>query len=284
MWHRAAKPDNTGYANDGVYRVKAPKPQSTLRRIRTDWTRHFRKPVVLAGLAGVCFVLGMSGPFDTIDTLTPIPRLVYWTLTVWLTYGLGAVYYIALFGEDEAPRWTALVLSAPAAGLMVLAVLIGLNRVFFGNWVDSIGELLRIWGFASIVAFIVTALSALSYARPAASPAPSQATAAPPLLRRLPLDKRGTLVSLSVQDHYVQVVTDQGREMLLMRLRDAMEETAPHPGLQVHRSHWVARDQVTAVRRRGDGAMLTTSAGDEIPASRSFMPELRRVGLLPAKT
>ena len=282
MSHRAADPDNTGYADDGVYRVNAPNPQSTLRRIRTDWAGHFRKPVVLAALAGVSFVLGVSGPFDTIDTLRPGPRLAYWTLTVWLTYGLGAVYYIALFGEDEAPRWTALVLSAPAAGFLVLAVLVGLNRVFFGNWFDNGGELLRVWGFSTVVAFIVTALSALTYARPT-PPAAAAATTPPPLLRRLPLDKRGSLVSLSVEDHYVQVVTDQGREMLLMRLRDAMEETAPHPGLQVHRSHWVARDQVTAVRRRGDGAMLTTSAGDEIPVSRSFMPELRRVGLLPSK-
>jgi len=69
--------------------------------------------------------------------------------------------------------------------------------------------------------------------------------------------------------------------MILMRLSDAIRETAPVRGLQVHRSHWVALDQVTDSRRAGAGAQVTTSAGDDIPVSRTYVKALRESGLLP---
>jgi DNA-binding LytR/AlgR family response regulator len=105
----------------------------------------------------------------------------------------------------------------------------------------------------------------------------------PALVARLPLHKRGRLVSVSVQDHYVDVTTTKGRDVLLMRFGDAMAETQPVPGLQVHRSHWVALDQITAVRRKGDAAVLTLQHGPDIPVSRAFVPRLRDAGLLPRK-
>lgn len=103
----------------------------------------------------------------------------------------------------------------------------------------------------------------------------------PTLLDRLPLDKRAPLVALSVEDHYVRIRTTKGEEMILMRLADAIRETAATPGLQVHRSHWVAFDQVVAVRRKGDCALLKMSHGPDVPVSRANLPKLREAGLLP---
>jgi hypothetical protein len=37
-------------------------------------------------------------------------------------------------------------------------------------------------------------------------------------------------VALSVEDHYVRVRTTRGEEMILMRLSDAIRETAPETG------------------------------------------------------
>ena len=65
-----------------------------------------------------------------------------------------------------------------------------------------------------------------------------------------------------------------------MRLSDAIRESAPEPGLQVHRSHWVARAQVRAARRIGDRAVLTMTTGDDIPASRAHIPALKEAGHL----
>ena len=100
-------------------------------------------------------------------------------------------------------------------------------------------------------------------------------------LGRLPLAKRGPLVSLSVEDHYVRIRTRQGEEMVLMRLADAVRETRGVVGLQVHRSHWVALDQVRGAARRGDGAVLTMSTGPDIPVSRANVAAIRDAGLLP---
>ncbi|MCB1383384.1 MAG: LytTR family transcriptional regulator DNA-binding domain-containing protein [Notoacmeibacter sp.] len=107
----------------------------------------------------------------------------------------------------------------------------------------------------------------------ASHPGPQSPAAAPrpALLDRLPGSKRGPLIRLEVQDHYVLVVTAKGREMLLMRLADAIRETEPVDGLQVHRSHWVARDGVADVIRetgKNGRTLLRTTDGAEIPVSR----------------
>ena len=87
-------------------------------------------------------------------------------------------------------------------------------------------------------------------------------------------------MSLSVQDHYVEVTTTKGRELILLRLGDAMAEVGETAGLQVHRSHWVATDQVTAARRDGARAILTMSDGRDIPVSRTYVPAIKEAGLL----
>ena len=86
---------------------------------------------------------------------------------------------------------------------------------------------------------------------------------------------------MSVQDHYVEVTTTAGSSLLLMRLSDAMRETGDVEGLQVHRSHWVARAHVTAAKREGDKAILTLSDGRNLPASRSHIKALKEIGILP---
>ncbi|NJM84282.1 MAG: LytTR family transcriptional regulator [Tabrizicola sp.] len=53
--------------------------------------------------------------------------------------------------------------------------------------------------------------------------------------------------------------------------------------MQVHRSHWVAQGAVRAVRRMGDGAVITLGTGQEVPVSRRFIPALRQAGLLPQR-
>ncbi|SFI55046.1 LytTR family DNA-binding domain-containing protein [Albimonas pacifica] len=113
----------------------------------------------------------------------------------------------------------------------------------------------------------------IAFAAPARRPAPA-------ILRRLPQRKRGALLRLSMSDHYVGVATEHGEEMLLMRLSDAIAETAPEEGLKVHRSHWVARRAVRAVEPEGDRATLVLTNGERIPVSRTRMQVLRTAGWL----
>ena len=70
-----------------------------------------------------------------------------------------------------------------------------------------------------------------------------------------------------MQDHYVEVHTAAGSELLLLRFRDALREVEGVDGLQVHRSHWVARNAVARVeRRRGGGRVaLRLVNGSKVP-------------------
>ena len=45
-----------------------------------------------------------------------------------------------------------------------------------------------------------------------------------------------SILSLSAQDHYVEVTTDLGKELCFMRLEDAILEVAPEKGFRTHKS------------------------------------------------
>ena len=116
----------------------------------------------------------------------------------------------------------------------------------------------------------------------AASPGADPAEAGPRILQRLSPERRGELRRLSMQDHYVEVATDRGVELILLRLGDAIAECAPVEGMQVHRSHWVARAAVLDAWRDGDRAMLALAGGERIPVSRGRVRALREAGWLPS--
>ena len=252
------------------------RPSSfALRQLRA----HLGARFVLATQAGIALALGLSGPFGTIDTLATLPRLAYWTGIVFGTYALGSALTLLLLDKlDAASRWP-LVLrilrGGAIIGLAVTALLSIWNLAFFGF--AGFGPLAA----TSILVVFVVSCSVLALRELYPDPEQDRAAAEPALLQRLPLEKRGALVALTATDHYVEIVTDKGRELVLMRLADAIDETAPVRGMQVHRSHWVALAHVLAAERRGDGARLEMSAGMEIPVSRRHMPSIRAAGLLP---
>lgn len=252
-------------------------PSSALRELR----RHLFDPVTLIVLGAVVAVLTLVGPFGTDETLTPGFRALYWAAIVGATYVAG-------YGTDAVLRPClahpmAQVVNPAVVGLVVTGVVVLLNLLLIGRLPGGagwLGDLLTIWAIAVIVsAAMQVVVTTLAREGAASGAAPPDAT--PALLDRLPLDRRGALVSLTVEDHYVRVRTTRGESMILMRLSDAIGETAPEPGLRVHRSHWVATRQVTAARRDGDRAILSMAHGGDIPVSRAHIPAIRDAGLLP---
>lgn len=57
---------------------------------------------------------------------------------------------------------------------------------------------------------------------------------------------------------------------LLLRFSDAMRELGSHPGIQVHRSHWVADCAVLRLDRRDGRRVVVLKSGREVPVSRSY--------------
>lgn len=175
----------------------------------------------------------------------------------------GSIPLYALFGA--------------VGGIPITIFVFLFNRLVFSS---PAMEFLQLLVYASAIAAVGSAVIA-SFTRSLASQPPQAADAArrPVLLDRLPLELRGPISRLSVQDHYVEVHTDKGRHLLLMRLSDAIGEMAGIDGLQVHRSHWVATGAVRTSVRRDGRLHLNLADGSDIPVSRSYLKAVRAAGL-----
>ena len=84
---------------------------------------------------------------------------------------------------------------------------------------------------------------------------------------------------MTMQDHYVDIRTDRGGTLVLMRFVDAIAETNGVEGLQVHRSHWVALGRIAQTVRLGGRPMLKMEDGTMLPVSRSYFDAVRAAGL-----
>lgn len=233
------------------------------------------------GAAGV--ILGLTGPFGTDAALGLVPRFAYWLFVAALGFGLGSA--VSTLASESArarglPLWGAVVIGGSLAGLANFAALLLINWLVFRLGFDDKTYLTGL-AINVVVISIIIAGAYVSIARHMEDSAAPRAPAPARILDRLPLEKRGALISLSVQDHYTEVVTTSGSELILLRLSDAIAEVGDTPGLQVHRSHWVASKAVTAARRDGARAILTMANGRDIPASRSYIPALKEAGFFP---
>jgi hypothetical protein len=249
--------------------------QLTLRELRERFT-DLRALGVMA-IVGV--LVGFAGPFGTFEIVPVAGRVVYWVAIVFLTYGSG--FGLALLADRlwarGRPLWLRVVIQVIAAGLGTSVVVALLNLAVFGP--ASLGWL----GVAAVVAqsFVVSAavvaVSFLTSRRAPAAPAAPDTT--PAILERVPLPQRGRLLALIVEDHYVDIVTDKGKALVLMRLADAIREAAGVPGLQVHRSHWIATGAVVKSHRSEGKLTLELSNGLRLPVSRGYLPAVREAGL-----
>jgi DNA-binding LytR/AlgR family response regulator len=256
--------------------VKNTDPQSTLRELRD----HIAKPVALVILVSASAVAALVGPFETGALLGLVPRVLYWLTIVFTTYSIGYVSAVALRrrASDRWPRPAVAALAGVVTGAGVCVVVTVANLVTFA-YVPPLNEAVPL--LATVFAISVIVSVAMDYVLSATTTATPDAPRAAAILDRIPYAKRGALVSISVEDHYVRIRTDKGEELVLMRLGDAIREVEGVSGAQVHRSHWVALDQVRDARREGDRAVLTMTSGPDIPVSRSNLPKMREAGLLP---
>ncbi|AOT06408.1 LytTR family DNA-binding domain-containing protein [Pseudoalteromonas luteoviolacea] len=94
-------------------------------------------------------------------------------------------------------------------------------------------------------------------------------------ISKLPIEKRGELICLQMDDHYLQVHTDKGGHMLLMRFKDALKQLDGYPGFQTHRSWWVSTNAVAATKREGRRLILLMSNGLEVPVSQTFLSQTK---------
>ena len=106
---------------------------------------------------------------------------------------------------------------------------------------------------------------------------PDRPDTQPGVLARLPAHLGTDVHALIAAEHYLRVITDRGEAMILYRLGDAIRdmETAQIPGIQVHRSYWIATAAIASHARDGSRLTLTTPTGFTVPVSRSYRQALK---------
>jgi hypothetical protein len=254
--------------------------------------------IELAILVGVTLLIALLGPFGTFEIGSLADRLVYWALMIFGGYAIVRPLMVAApvladrLAFPEAAVWTALVLLAAVPVTLL---------VWFGGGATELptfAAFLRLYPNVAVLGGMVAFLfwlrrrqaPVVRSAPAAAPPPPAPPTEAqparapdltPPLIRRLPPHKQGTLHALEMEDHYVRVHTTAGQHLVLMRMRDAVAEVADVEGEQVHRSWWVARAAVEGHAVDGRSLRLKLPGGLEAPVARSSVPRLRALGWVP---
>ncbi len=242
---------------------------------------------------------GLIGPFGTF-AMPPAMRLLYWIGFILVGYAIfRPVQAVALWMAEETPvpTWAALLASAALASLPLTAV-VGFaisGMRYDAQRMNDIFPLLYAQVFGIGLAIFALMWLLLGVRNPdqkpsnavAPRPVPLDIAAVPlperpdaPFFKRLPPQLGHNLVCLEMQDHYVCAHTLSGSEMILMRLRDAIAELDGVEGMQVHRSWWVARNQVRAIRREGRAIRLELANGLLAPVSRNRQEALKREGWL----
>jgi hypothetical protein len=241
-------------------------------------SRRWAQEVAIATLAGL--ILALMGPFGTYLAGPVEMRLAYWLGLFWCSL----IFYSP---ATSGARWLTARLRIPDAvalgctfALAALPMSTLTSFVAGRVWASDANFSMFTWYFqVLLVSAPMVAVQLLLDRRPAKS-------APKPLLRQTPRlyarshKLHGSLYCLEMQDHYVNVHCSSGTDLLLLRLRDAIEEADGVEGLQVHRSWWVARSAVRQVRREGARLMLRLENGIDVPVSRSGIARLRAAGWL----
>jgi LytTr DNA-binding domain len=250
----------------------------------------------------VAVMLGVVGPFGTFSQMPFLPRLGYWLAVALMTYAIGYVVIGLVLGyylPGRSYRGAKVLAAGFVAAVPITASVALLNTALFADprWVN--GDLAALFINVALISSGISFLYDLilgrdgeekvtAAAEPHSAAAPSPTVfptdaappmARPPLIERLPASARGRLTYMSMQDHYVDVHTDRGSALILLRLADAMRETAPMAGLQIHRSHWVALDAVQDTLRKDGKLYVKMSDGALLPVSRSFLAAAREAGI-----
>ena len=232
---------------------------------------------VLAVGSGVAVFLSLFGPFDAPLAQIAV-RIVKFFAYAWIGSLLGLLS-VRLAARLGLWRRSGIVLGLVAGMIMAapMAAVVWTGEAL-GGGPPPLAALPAILWDTFLICIGAAVISVLigrgrRVGRVAADPSPAK------FLERLPLRLRGAEVwAVEAEDHYLRLHTSRGRDMILMRFSDALDELAGVEGAQVHRSWWVARDAIVEARRGEGRAVLTLKDGSEVPVSRTHARALRERG------
>jgi hypothetical protein len=245
-------------------------------------------------------LLTLIGPFGTFTDLALPWRGLYWTAAILCGFMIlePTIYRVLHLANRRNWHWpSALAISVLVAAVPLTAAIVLLEALMRHPPEPAFMPLATYYFYVLAITVLVGGVPTLwelyrhglltppqpEPPAPSASPERTPTAPEPPgsrLLNRLPAERRGAVLALSMEDHYVRVFTDAGDSLVLLRLSDAMVEVQDVAGLQIHRSHWVASHAVARTERLPDGRIrLHLVNGLILPVSRSFARAVREAGL-----
>lgn len=86
---------------------------------------------------------------------------------------------------------------------------------------------------------------------------------------------RESLLRIQAQEHYIEVTTCLGSELILYQFGQALIDLEDQPGIQVHRSFWVAKENVLGWVKDNSSTKLALKFGEAVPVSRRFEEKVK---------
>ena len=246
--------------------------------MRSGWAQD------LALATGLAVALAVLGPYGSFLNGPLWQRLLFQLPCSWLAVGLiGSGVRLAAARWARGVRlWATTAVVAAAAMVPVTALNILLAQRLWP--VLSARMTMTTWYVEGLLIAVPASFGFLHLAlrrrERDAQQAEAQADAglrpAPGLLGA-PADQ---VLCLPMEDHYVRVHTAGGSRLVLATMGQAREALAGVPGLQVHRSWWVADYAVVGAELDGRNVRLRLSNGLTPPVSRSTVAHVRERGWL----
>jgi hypothetical protein len=244
----------------------------------------------VAAWALLSVVLALAAPYNDVMAYDFPARLGYWS-----SVNAGAIVIAALVRHVVVRRvvnetlWVLIAVALLQA--LILGPLIWLANIHvFGfhlqgmHWLAELTLIMLLIALCvALVRFEVARVRSL--ARRAIGEVLEEVQGAQPqqrpgFLERGEVPLEGPVQVVSADGHFLTVVTAEGTGRLRMRFRDALSELELLPGHRIHRSHWVAEEELLAIRPEGRRHVAILRSGMILPVSDGYLPRLRAAGFV----
>ena len=240
---------------------------------------------LVATSAGLLFAL-----IDSSDHLPFYLHLIVWQLQAFIPISaiIGSHLLLSQFTPfNQSRHWLQLLWSGIAGSLLFspLALLIDIYLVGEGlpenlllEWLDELAAVLPpvtlFWLLINL-----PWLMGLEYTKRIAATKPADDIAQadpqrPQFFALTAISRTSDIISMSAQLHYLEIVTQQDKVLILYSLAKAVEELPDELGIQIHRSHWVALQNVTKFKKTGRQGQVTLTNNTQLPVSRSHLAQV----------
>ena len=200
--------------------------QLTIREIREQAT----SPKLWIGMLGIVCILTISAPFSTDTYFNSIQRFFYWGSIAVSTYFCASFVLMIVLRKLRQlgrPEIFSRIVASLVSAVTVAAVVIFINSAVVGTEHATLKDFVLLGANCMLIALAVDTLfflinDSLEKVNDAASkydnPAPEAIKTPSPFYQRLSKSLGTDVISLQAQDHYVDVKTTLGNELILIRL------------------------------------------------------------------